>query len=390
MIENKQEVKLIQNLSDCNKMVLKISDSMESKIKYLCTNIHNTEWSGVLFYTVTGKFGTSMKFNIVDILPMDIGNSSATSFSENPDIVSYMCEHPELLECYQGLIHSHHSMETFFSITDINTLKSEGKDRNHFLSLIINNKGVYNAMVTRHVSSIKNIKEYTKYNTYSNEQVSGSRSYTENDDYIEYFKVEVKGNTNSELLDKIKELENSKKVEVHTYPNYTPNYGFYDNYSPVVSKPSEVPQFNSNPNPKRRIVDMSKEDTPFTIEEEFDTIKDDIDKIFLTEDKKSSILHGLKQIVTGSALLKKSCKIDLKTWLLDMDKFYDSRFEFYDYDDFIDPFMQFIVEDLRERIGVGQDIIAKQMIKNINSVMPISNNMNMYVAIIVENLMLYI
>ena len=39
-------------------------------------------------------------------------------------------------------------MTTFFSSTDMNTLKKQGKDRNKFLSLIVNNKKEYSAALT--------------------------------------------------------------------------------------------------------------------------------------------------------------------------------------------------------------------------------------------------
>ena len=56
-----------------------------------------------------------------------------------------------MLGCCTGLIHSHHNMQTFFSGTDRNTLLKEGTDCNNFLSLIVNNKGIYTAAITRRV-----------------------------------------------------------------------------------------------------------------------------------------------------------------------------------------------------------------------------------------------
>ena len=73
----------------------------------------------------------------------------------SPDVVSYMANNSELLDCQMGLIHSHNNMSTFFSGTDIRTLEEEGLDRNHFVSLIVNNQGSYTAAITRKL--IKNI-----------------------------------------------------------------------------------------------------------------------------------------------------------------------------------------------------------------------------------------
>ena len=88
-----------------------IPKEVESKIRLLLNEIRNIEWSGVLFYNVEGNFEDgSLKIICKDILPMDIGNSTYTEWNMNADVVSYIVDHPELVGCYQGLCHSHHSM----------------------------------------------------------------------------------------------------------------------------------------------------------------------------------------------------------------------------------------------------------------------------------------
>ena len=59
-------------------------------------------------------------------------------------------------------------MATFFSSTDINTLEKEGKDTNHFLSLIVNNKGAYSAAITRQVKYVT--KKFMTYSTFSSSE----------------------------------------------------------------------------------------------------------------------------------------------------------------------------------------------------------------------------
>jgi hypothetical protein len=66
----------------------------------------------------------------------------------------------DLMDCDQGLIHSHNSMATFFSSTDDSTLVEEGKDRNFFVSLIVNNAGTYTAAVTRKSTIIGKVVNY--------------------------------------------------------------------------------------------------------------------------------------------------------------------------------------------------------------------------------------
>lgn len=88
-----------------------IPNSVERKIRFLCERVWDTEWSGVLFYTYTGNFeDNSMVVTCKDIFPMDIGTTTYTEFNMSPDVISYMAENPELLDCKTGLIHSHNNM----------------------------------------------------------------------------------------------------------------------------------------------------------------------------------------------------------------------------------------------------------------------------------------
>ena len=88
-----------------------IPEKVERLIKFLCEKIWNTEWSGVLFYTPTGNFEDgSLEIHCVDVFPMDIGTTTYTEFDMSPDVISYMTNNPELLDCKMGLIHSHNNM----------------------------------------------------------------------------------------------------------------------------------------------------------------------------------------------------------------------------------------------------------------------------------------
>jgi hypothetical protein len=137
-----------EHINYCTKHKLIIPAEVEGKIRYLCQEIYNVEWSGILFYTHTGSFEDNLVLECKDILLMDIGTQTYTEFSNSPIVISYMVEN-DLLDCHIGLIHSHQSMPTFFSGTDTATLKEEGASMDNFLSLIVNNKGNYTAAITR-------------------------------------------------------------------------------------------------------------------------------------------------------------------------------------------------------------------------------------------------
>lgn len=88
-----------------------IPEDVEKKIKYLCQRIPYKEWSGTLFYTYEGSMEEEdLVITCKDIYVMDIGTSAYTEFDMSPDVISYMTEHMELLDCQMGLIHSHNNM----------------------------------------------------------------------------------------------------------------------------------------------------------------------------------------------------------------------------------------------------------------------------------------
>lgn len=142
---------------------LNITKVLQSKIDYLITSIANCEWSGILFY----NYHSDNIINGLDVFPMNIGNSCYTEFEINQDVIAYMVDN-DLVGCKLGLIHSHHSMSTFFSNTDTETLDEKGKEC-EFLSLIVNNVGIYNAKL-----NIKGIIEPVTVHKYVSEEVQAS------------------------------------------------------------------------------------------------------------------------------------------------------------------------------------------------------------------------
>lgn len=102
-MEDKQIIPLIHQKDTWCKMI--IPEEVERKIRLLCREIHNIEWSGILFYKVTGSFeDKNLTVICQDIYQMDIGNGSYTEYTMNPSVASYMLDH-DLIDCYQGHIH---------------------------------------------------------------------------------------------------------------------------------------------------------------------------------------------------------------------------------------------------------------------------------------------
>lgn len=331
MEEVKQPTKvisLVQKLGTYNYKLI-IPAEVERKIRFACQKVWSTEWSGTLFFTHEGSFeDNDLVIRCVDIYIMDIGTQAYTEFDMNPDVIAYMCENPELLDCQMGLIHSHNNMSTFFSGTDTATLKEEGRDRNNFVSLIVNNAGTYTAAITRRVKS-KQVKESVSYEFFGDGEKQDTKEYVSDADEIEWFylKIEKEGENYSfpdmaARLEEIKQAkaekaEKAKKAQTSTYQG---------DYKPVIANsygtkagPANLVKKEAN---KPKVVQPTlfddADDLPF--EEEYDIPYGQVsfDKVAL----KSLVL----QLITGSIIISNDSKIDITKWAKSMPALYEKRF----------------------------------------------------------------
>lgn len=351
MEEKKKEKKLeLVHQQSIYKMV--IPQEVEKKIRLLCREIHNVEWSGVLFYKVNGSFeDKSLTITCVDLFQMDEGTGGYTEYDMSPDVMGYMVDHPKLLEAdvYQGLIHSHNNMATFFSGTDTATLQSEGSDMNHFVSLIVNNAGKYTAGVTRKVKLKQTINEEFTYPTWGDEVVSGNRVFTVKKEYIQWFnldiKIEVTSNSfETEMLERIKTIRAAKSskrnIDNVRSPYYSGDYRneWHDRY-PIGSYSSPkgytVPAGPANTTPINREV---KQPTLFDDDnEEFM----DYEKFKLSDEIVDWVV---KQTITCSVIIPNSSNIDIEKWARSMDSLYKKRFaDKNEFEAFASNFVDFVV-----------------------------------------------
>lgn len=199
-----------------NTYKLIITPELEEKIRFLCARFPNNEYSGVLFYDYTGRFeDNSLVLTAKDFCLMDYGSATYTEFNKSAEICNYMIEH-DLLECQQGLMHSHDQMSTFFSGTDLGTLQEEGSDMNNFLSLIVNNAGQYTAAITRKVKHIPHVTEVLEYEFFGEETINiGNDEYDAIESYeIEYFFLNIEKPTvnigYTDLFNRIEDISKDK------------------------------------------------------------------------------------------------------------------------------------------------------------------------------------
>ena len=212
-----------------NTYKLIITPELEEKIRFLCARFPNNEYSGVLFYDYTGRFeDNSLVLTAKDFCLMDYGSATYTEFNKSAEICNYMIEH-DLLECQQGLCHSHDVMCTNPSGTDLNTLVEEGSDMNNFLSLIVNNAGQYTAAITRKVKYIPLVIETLEYEFFGDGTINlGTDEYDAVESYeIEYFFLDIEKPTvnisYTNLFDRINEISNSKIINISSKKENTNN-----------------------------------------------------------------------------------------------------------------------------------------------------------------------
>ena len=127
------------------KASLALSQEIITQIHYLHTVVaKNTEWSGILIYEVLeGDVNDPENFKVHahKLIPMDVGTSGYTEYEYDPSDDSFdeICNAMEA--GYKlGHIHTHHSMGTFFSGTDMSELYDNAPNHNFYLSLIVDYK----------------------------------------------------------------------------------------------------------------------------------------------------------------------------------------------------------------------------------------------------------
>lgn len=312
-MENKPLLAL-QKRPEHYKIVIPIE--VERKIRFLCNNIWDVEWSGILFYTYSGSFeNNDLVITCKDILPMDIGSSGYTEFFVSPDAATYYVDHPELIECKTGLVHSHGQLSTFFSGTDQSTLQEEGTEKDNFVSLIVNNAGNYTAAITRKVTC-----KSTRYITFKDllGKLITFKEEVDDTEEIEWFNLDIEKATENtgdmkELYDRIQSIRESKKAV-----SITPT----SKYNPYI--PTTYSSFKDKDEDKDK--DQPKlfdwKDYDFNTNSFKKSEPDTVEKIDYT-DKVNRIV---RQLITGCVLVSDKIKYTNEQFVEGMETLYNKRF----------------------------------------------------------------
>jgi hypothetical protein len=134
-----------------------ITEQLQNQIDYFHQEIGEVEWSGVLLYKIIeGSILEPEKLVVeaYDMYLMDIGSATYTEFDLEFDNIKdihemYPDSNPVNMKdnienlLRKGMIHTHHSMNAYFSGTDMGELHDNAPNNDLYLSLIVNFDGEY-------------------------------------------------------------------------------------------------------------------------------------------------------------------------------------------------------------------------------------------------------
>lgn len=370
MNQKKEEKVLPQIIKQSATFKLKVPANVEEKIRYLIRKFPHTEWSGVLFYTHTGTFeDNNLQIVCKDIYPMDLGSSGWTEFIMDETVAGYIADNMELFDCELGLVHSHHTMGAFFSGQDVATLRSEGNERNCFVSLIVDTKGTYQAAITRklqtkHEVTVKSLgKSYPFFGEGDVSVEDGTQpeiTKVVDKETIEYFMLDVErevvDNPLSWLDTRFEEIESKKVADLNKFKTSIPEYGSDNNYD----FPKKVKQLS--------LFDKDEDDTWETFkgkgtktdENKLHSLKDDELELEWYPSQKD-VDHMISCILTCSLLVNPDY-FDAKDWIENkMDRNYKRVFSNdFSFTQWVDFIIGYFVDDFAET-NPNPDVVASQV-----------------------------
>ena len=214
---------------------------------------------------------------------------------------------------------------TFFSGTDIATLREEGNDRNHFVSLIVNNAGTYTAAITRKLVEKRVINTTFTYKTFDDVEKTGTKTYEVEEETIEYNMLNIikEGEVVEPFLEIDERLEAIKKSKAQAAPTKAP----LSTTSYHGGLPFTPPTYQGNSKEVSRVARQgSLFDEEFMESEPPRKVEQSADPNELTID--ASVVKSITlQLMTVSIAIADASRIDPVKWAGQMVKLFDKRFE---------------------------------------------------------------
>ena len=248
---------------------------------------------------------------------------------------------------------SHQGFKAYFSGTDINTLREEGNDTNHFVSLIVNNAGEYCAAVTRKVTNKYNLNitgnvtsSYNSWDNVTKEKVSKvKRKKEEEKSFIEYYMLQINKEESPYIPDslevRLNELvnkKNNRNSRLSYWGNYNGNYnnkGFNNdwlrNTGKSISNSSQLSLFSNDDNYENKyafINELSEEAKEYGITPKL-------------------LKNQVTQLITCNLFGHYNSNIELDKWAINMVEVYDKRFkDIKSFESYAYAIIEFLEDDL--------------------------------------------
>ena len=208
-----------------------------------------------------------MSLHVEDIIPMDKGSAGSTEYKYNKKsfntegfedrhidyINETMEKNPEVLNWKIGHIHSHASMNVFFSGTDMSELETNAKSHNFYLSLVVNNKletvakvityaEAQNTIDAIFMAKDENGKSYPISKQKLNFKKGSTKVYN-----CEIIKEEQHIRVDSRFIKFVDEIIKEKEISrVYRQPDNQYNSDWNGGWSPYTDRNTTVPLYKDN------------------------------------------------------------------------------------------------------------------------------------------------
>lgn len=221
---------------------------------------------------------------------------------------------------------------TFFSGTDIATLREEGNDRNHFVSLIVNNAGTYTAAITRKLVEKSVINTTFTYKTFDDVEKTGTKTYEVEEETIEYNMLNIikEGEVTEPFLEIDERLEAIKNSKAQAAPtkaplSTTPYHSSLPFTPPTyLGNSKEVTYFGNSKEVSRVAKQGSLFDDEFMESEPPRKVVSASSNDLCIE---ASVVRSISlQLITGSIAIADASRIDPVKWAGQMVSLFDKRF----------------------------------------------------------------
>lgn len=168
---------------------------------------------GVFIYEAEGDIPDTLRVKGIDVIPMAKGSKTEVGYVTTPELIDTLCN-LGYEEMKRGLIHSHNTMPTAFSGTDVDVLEDLAENQPYYLSVVVNNKLEVTAKIAYKVRE----KVQTFFRNIKNEEIH----INEESERISYklHELDVKIKAPQYLMRVLPSFENMQDYDKAAYDNF--------------------------------------------------------------------------------------------------------------------------------------------------------------------------